>query len=336
MNNEEVDVLQAYPVNTPEGASLRFYRDNTLASKISAERKVTVFRLLKDKAACRFMQVLTVCSGLIVFAMLFGLYLKSRPILACTPLSKLIFSSAWHPLKGEFGFFPFIMGTLWVTGLAVIIAVPLCLLTAIFVSEYCNTRIKDLTKPIIDLLSAIPSVIYGVWGVLVIVPLIKGYIAPFFRLYSTGYCILAGGIVLAIMISPVIIGVCVEVFSSVSQELRDASLALGATKWQTVKFVLIKKALPGIIAAVVLGIARAFGETMAILMVAGNVARVPHTVTDPGYPLPALIANNYGEMLSIPLYDSALMFASLILLFIVILFNIGAKVVFTKAVRMAQ
>jgi len=282
------------------------------------------------------MLFVTIFSGLIVFIMAFGLYQRSRPILAIKPLTELLFSNSWHPLRGEFGFFPFIMGTLWVTGVAVAIAIPLCLLTAIYLSEYAHRRMREWTKPLIDLLAGIPSVVYGIWGVLIIVPLIKNHIAPFFGHFSTGYSVLSGGIVLAIMIFPIIIHVSVEVFGSVPYEVREASLALGATKWQTVKHVVMRKALPGVIAAIVLGLSRAFGETMAVLMVAGNVAKVPSSVLDPAYPLPALIANNYGEMLSVPLYDSALLLASLFLLLVVLFFNIISRAVLTRAERRMQ
>jgi len=290
-------------------------------------------RLLKDRLASKIMLSLTIVSGSIVFLMAFGLYYKSRPILATKSLADLFVSSSWHPLRGDFGFFPFIMGTLWVTGVAVAIAIPLCLLTAIYLSEYAHKRFREWTKPLIDILAGIPSVVYGVWGILVIVPFIKDYVAPFFGIFSTGYTILAGGIVLAVMVFPIIIHVTVEVFRSVPQEAREASLALGATKWQTVKHVVIRKASPGIIAAVVLGLSRAFGETMAVLMVAGNVARVPSSVLDPAYPLPALIANNYGEMLSVPLYDSALMLASLVLLLVVLFFNIISQIILIRVQR---
>lgn len=293
-------------------------------------------RLLKDKIASKFMLILTIFSSLIVFLMAFGLYQRSRSILATKSLTELLFSTSWHPLKGEFGFFPFIMGTIWVTGVAVLIAIPLCLLTAIYLSEYAHKRVQEWTKPLIDLLAGIPSVIYGVWGILVIVPLIKNHIAPFFGRFSTGYSVLAGGVVLAIMIFPIIIHVSVEVFSSVPYEVREASLALGATKWQTVKYIVMRKAMPGVIAAIVLGLSRAFGETMAVLMVAGNVAKVPSSVLDPAYPLPALIANNYGEMLSVPLYDSALLLASLVLLMVVLFFNIISRVVLTRVERRVQ
>jgi len=282
------------------------------------------------------MLFLTIFSGLLVFLIAIGLYLRSRPILAIKPLSELLFSTSWHPLRGEFGFFPFIMGSIWVTVLAVVIAIPLCLLAAIYLSEYAPKYIRELAKPLIDLLAGIPSVVYGVWGVLVIVPLIKDHIAPFFGTFSTGYCVLAGGIVLAIMVFPIIIHVSLEVLRSVPYGIREASLALGATKWQTIKYVVMRKAMPGVIAAIVLGLSRAFGETMAVLMVAGNVAKVPSSALEPAYPLPALIANNYGEMLSVPLYDSAILLACLILLLVVLLFNILARVVLIEVERSIQ
>ncbi len=293
-------------------------------------------RLIKDRVAGRLFLFLTVFSGLIVVLMAVGLYVRSRPILEVSSLPRLLFSSSWHPLKGEFGFLPFIMGTFWVTGVSVLIAVPLCLLMAIYLSEYAPVRIREWIKPLVDLLAGIPSVIYGIWGVLVIVPLIKDYVAPWFGSFSTGYSVLAGGVVLAIMVFPIIIHVSLEVFGSVSPELREASLAVGATKWQTIKHVVIRKALPGVIAAIVLGLSRAFGETMAVLMVVGNVPRSPTSVFDPAYPLPALIANNYGEMLSVPLYDSALLLASLVLLLMVLFFNVISRITLIKVEKRIQ
>jgi len=294
------------------------------------------WRLLKDRLAGKAMLILTVFSGLILVFMTLGLYQRSRPILAMKSLGHLLFSSSWHPLRGEFGFFPFIMGSLWVTLAAVVIAVPLCLLTAIYLSEYAPRRMREFVRPFVDLLAGIPSVVFGVWGVLIVVPFIKDHIAPLTGSFSSGYSVLAAGIVLAIMIFPLIINLSLEVFASVPREMREASLALGATRWQTVKYAVVRKAFPGIVAAVLLGLSRAFGETMAVLMVAGNVARVPHSLLDPSYPLAALIANNYGEMLSVPMYDSALLLASLILLVVVLLFNVGARLVLvrvTKSIR---
>lgn len=290
-------------------------------------------RLLKDRLFSKFVFLLTILSGSIVFVMVFGLYYRSRLILSAKPLSELLFSSSWHPLKGEFGFFAFIAGTLWVTAVAVTIAVPLSLLTAIYLSEYAPGYMRKCTKPLIDLLAGIPSVVYGVWGILVIVPLIRDHIAPAFGTFSTGYSVLTGGVVLAVMVCPIVIHVSSEVFSSVPYEIREVSLSLGATKWQTVKHVVMRKALPGVIAAIVLGLSRAFGETMAVLMVTGNVVKSPSSILDPAYPLPALIANNYGEMLSVPLYDSALLLASLILLGVVLFFNIVARIILIRVER---
>ena len=139
--------------------------------------------------------------------------------------------------------------------------------------------------------------------------------------YSTGYTVLAGGVVLAVMIIPLLISIMVEVFRSIPNEMTDASLSMGATKWQTVKRVILRKSFQGLLAATILLLSRAFGETMAVLMVCGNITQIPHSVFDAGYPLPALIANNYGEMLSMPSYESALMFSAFLLFIIVVLFN---------------
>lgn len=290
-------------------------------------------RLRKDKIAGKIMLGLTIFSSLLVALMFWGLYQKAKPILAVKPLRDLLFSTSWQPLKGNFGLLPFLMGTLWVTTAALLIAIPFSLLTAIYLAEYAPKRVADLMAPLIDLLAGIPSVVYGVWGVLVVVPLIKDVIAPRLGIFSTGYSILAAGIVLAIMILPVIIHVCVEVFRTVPCGIKEASWALGATKWQTVKYVILRKARPAVIAAIVLGLSRALGETMAVLMVAGNVARVPSSVFDPAYPLPALLANNYGEMLSVPLYDSALLLASLVLLLVILFFNIVSRAVLIRVER---
>jgi phosphate transport system permease protein len=222
------------------------------------------------------------------------------------------------------------MGTIWVTLLGMVIAVPISLLCAIYLAEYAPRQIRGSVQALIDLLAGIPSVVFGLFGVLLIVPFVRDIIAPTVQEHTSGYCILSAGIVLAIMVFPILISIASEVFRMVPSEMREASLTLGATKWETVKYVVLWKAFPGMVAAIILAFARAIGETMAVLMVVGNVAKIPSSVFDPAYPLPALIANNYGEMMSIPFYDSALMFAALILLFLVAVFNIVARIVLTK------
>jgi phosphate transport system permease protein len=300
-------------------------------------------RPASDRLAGRIVGLLTLGTGLLVPLMVLALLLRARPILLAKPLGELLLSTTWHPLKEAFGFYPFIMGTLWVTGLAMVIAVPPSLLTAIYLAEYASPRMRALAKPFIDLLAGIPSVVYGVWGVLTVVPLVQrisplvsrrlGFV-PFLRADNpTGYSLLAGGLVLAVMVFPIIISVAEEVIRAVPRGLREASLALGATRWQTVKHVVLRRGAPGVVAAIVLGFSRAFGETMAVLMVVGNMPQVPHSIFDAAYPLPALIANNYGEMMSIPLYDAALLGAALILLLIVLLFNIASRLVLVRLVH---
>jgi phosphate transport system permease protein len=287
-----------------------------------------------DSLITSFTFILAVLISLITLIIALILIGKSLPLYHTTTISELLFSSIWQPAEGKFGFYAFIMGTIWVTLLSMAIAVPLALLSSIYLAEYAPRRIRNAIKPLIDLLAGIPSILFGLWGILVIVPLVRNDIAPLFGISTTGYCVLAGGIVLSIMVLPIIISLSDELFRTVPLSTRTASFAMGATKWQTVKYVLIRKIYPGLLAAIILGFSRAFGETMAVLMVVGNVIKVPSSVFDPAYPLPALIANNYGEMLSIPLYDSALLFAALILFCIVVVFNISAKILLMRFQRM--
>jgi len=278
-------------------------------------------RLVKDKAARYFMLGIAVFAVLFLLIMGLSLFLKALPIMKEKNLWVLLTSSDWKPFKGDFGFLPFILSTFYVSIIAIVIALPFSILTSIYLNSYASAHIRKFFEPVVDLLSGIPPVIYGVWATLTIVPLIANIIAPKFVEYSTGYTILAGGLVLAIMIIPLLISIMVEVFRSIPREMTDASLSMGATKWQTVKRVILRRSFPGILAATILALSRAFGETMAVLMVCGNIVQIPHSVFDAGYPLPALIANNYGEMLSMPNYESALMFSAFLLFIIVIMFN---------------
>jgi len=287
--------------------------------------------------------MLTALPVILAMALLLTLLVRSWPLLSVKPLWQLFSDQAWLPTQGQFNFLPFITGTLWVTITALIIAVPPCLLVIIYLSEYAHWATREMMKPVLDLLAAIPSVVYGVWGVIAIVPWVKeltlfsqnylGFIPILSSKNPTGFSILAGSIVLAIMIGPYIIAMGFEVLSAVPAGYREASLSVGATRWETIKYVLIPKTTSGIIAAIVMGASRALGETMAVLMVVGNVARIPASIFDPAYPLPALIANNFGEMLSIPLYDSALMTAAFILLILVLIFNIFASLMLRRIIQ---
>jgi phosphate transport system permease protein len=259
-----------------------------------------------------------------------GLYYKSMAILEKNSIRSLLSGSVWSPLTGEFGFLSFILGSVYVTVLSVIIALPVALLTALFLTENARSCVKKAVFPVLDILAGIPSVVYGLWGILIIVPWIADSLGPRFVDYTSGYTLLAGGIVLSVMIIPLLVSLFIEIFSTVPKDFKDASASLGATRWQTSRLVVVRKALPGIIAAVVLAISKAFGETLAVLMVCGNMVEIPESLFDSAYPLPALIANNYGEMLSLPMYESALMFAALVMFVIILVFNAVSRIVLQK------
>jgi len=290
-------------------------------------------RLFKNRIGTLLMKSLAFTVLLLLFVMGTGLFLRSQDLLAGKPISDLLFSSSWHPSTGEFGYLAFIFGTLAVTLCALLIAVPFSICTAVYLSEYAKKRTRDFFKSVIDILASIPSVIFGLWGVLIVVPLVKEIGSVFSGASSTGYSMLSAAIVLSVMILPFIVHIVLEVLQAISLSLREAALAMGATYWQAIKYVVLRKALPGIIAACGLGLARAFGETMAVMMVAGNIAQISSSPFEPTYTLPALIANNYGEMFSIPLYDSALMFAAFILFSIILVFNIISWVILNRVKR---
>jgi phosphate transport system permease protein len=305
------------------------------------ERSSLVLRRRSDRMAGVLFFVFSVIPVALAALILGMLIYKSWPLLRTHSTWQLLTGQVWKPEEGLFGFLPFIAGTFWVTLAALVLAVPPCLLTAIYLSEYAGRSLRVLMKPLLDLLAAIPSVVYGVWGTLAIVPLIQNYLIPFIDKHfanvpfigsqnPTGFGILAGGIVLAIMIMPFIIAVLYEILDNVPKGLKEASLAIGTTRLQTVRWAVLPRVVPGLVAGIVLGASRALGETMAVLMVVGNVIKVPHSLLDAAYPLPALIANNYGEMMSVPLYDSALMTAGLILMTIILIFNIASALVLRR------
>lgn len=227
----------------------------------------------------------------------------------------------WDPVKGEFGALPFIWGTIASSVLALIIAVPLSVAVAIFLIEQAP---RSLARPLgflVELLAAIPSVVYGLWAIFVLAPLLRIYVQPFlqslfgwlplFQGTATGIGLLTGGVVLAIMITPIITAVTRDVLEAVPVTQREASLALGATRWETTKIVL-SNASSGIAGAVILGLGRAIGETMAVTMVIGNRPQISASLFDPAYSIASVIANEFTEATG-DLYISALTEMGLIL-----------------------
>ena len=239
---------------------------------------------------------------------------------------KDVFAGAeWFPTATpapQFGFLPLITGTLWVSLFAILIALPFGLAVAVYMSEVANHKIRNMMKPVIELLSGIPSVVYGFFGLIVIVP----FLQKVFDL-PVGESGLAGSIVLAIMALPTIITVTEDAMRNCPRAMREASLALGASQWQTIYKVVIPYSISGITSGVVLGIGRAVGETMAVLMVTGNAAVIPHTILEPLRTIPATIAAELGEAPAGGAHYEALFLLGVVLFFISLLINFTVEAV---------
>lgn len=236
----------------------------------------------------------------------------------------------WFPTaqpSAQFGAWPLILGTLYVSLIAILLALPLGLATAIYLAEIADRRTRNVLKPVIELLAGIPSVVYGFFGLIVIVPLLKNT----FNLDS-GQSGLAGGILLAIMALPTIITVSEDALRNTPNAMREASLAMGASKWQTIYRIVIPYSSSGISAAAILGIGRAMGETMAVLMVTGNAAVIPHSILEPLRTIPATIAAELGEAPTGGLHYQALFTLGCILFIITVIANLLAGYISKKRI----
>ncbi|MDF9829711.1 phosphate ABC transporter permease subunit PstC [Parabacteroides sp. PF5-6] len=243
-------------------------------------------------------------------------------------ITDFFFGKEWMPTSTPaplFGVLPLIMGTLWVSFFAILIAMPLGMGVAIYLSELANERVRKILKPTIELLAGIPSVVYGFFGLVVLVP----FIQQLFDL-PVGETALAGSVILAIMALPTIITVAEDAMRNTPRAMREASLALGATPWQTICRVIIPYASSGISAAVVLGIGRAVGETMAVLMVTGNAAVMPRTLFEPVRTIPATIAAELGEAPAGGAHYQSLFLLGCILFIITMIISITAEVISKK------
>ena len=237
-----------------------------------------------------------------------------------------LFSSVWDPVAGDFGALPFIYGTLVTSALALAIAIPLGLGAAIFLSELAPPRISDALTFVIELLAAVPSVIYGLLAVFVLVPLMRGAGAPY------GVGMLTAAIVLAVMILPFIVSISREALLAVPREQREAALALGATRWEATWQVVVPFARLGVIGSVFLALARALGETMAVTMVIGNDPRIHASLLAPGYTIAAVLANEFTEATG-DLHLSALVELGLVLFLLTVLLNGLARLLILSAYR---
>jgi phosphate transport system permease protein len=251
-------------------------------------------------------------------------------------------SSVWDPVTEQFGAFPLIFGTLVSSLIALVIAVPLSLGVAIYLTEFAPKAVRQPVAFLISLLAAIPSVVYGLWGIFVLIPLLRRSVFPLLR-SSLGFLplfqgpiygpsMLAAGIILAIMVMPYVMSVSREVLMAVPNTQREASLALGATRWEAVITTVVPYARSGIIGAVILGLGRALGETMAVTMLIGNRHEIASSLFAPGYTMAAAIANEFSEAVG-DMHLSALAYVAFLLFLVTVIVNAGARLLIWQVAR---
>jgi phosphate transport system permease protein len=291
--------------------------------------------VLGDRVYRAVTTVFAVCIPLLLGLIAFEVARAGWPALRQFGLSFLS-SSTWDPVAGEFGAAPAVFGTIATSIIALVIATPLALGGAIFLAEFAPAWLRQPVAFLVDLLAAIPSVVYGLWGIFVLVPLLRQYVMPFisdtlglgrFALFSGpayGNSILAAGVILAIMVLPYVAAVSREVLLAVPRSQREAALALGATKWETIVGAVLPYARVGIFGGIILGLGRALGETMAVTMVIGNTHEISASIFHPGYTMASLIANEFSEATG-DLHLSALMAVGFVLFVITLIVNAIAR-----------
>ncbi len=255
---------------------------------------------------------------------------------------KFLTGQNWDPVSGDFGALPFLYGTAVSSLVALVIAVPLSIGLAIFNTEMCPRPLRAPLGFLTDLLAAIPSVIYGLWAIFVLVPILRTHVEPWLAAHfgwtglfegaPYGIGMLAAGLILAVMVIPIISSITREVFAAVPRHQREAALALGATRWEMIRVGVLRNARAGMMGAVILGLGRALGETMAVTMIIGNVPSISKSLFAPGYTLASVIANEFTEATG-DLYLSALIEIGLALFLITIVVNILARLLVWSTTR---
>ena len=283
-------------------------------------------------------------TGLLVILMFGFIFWTAIPVFRLEGPG-FILNSVWNYSTDQYGIFFFIIGTVIVTVATLILAIPLGLLTSIFLAEFAPAPIERVFRPLIELLVGIPSIVYGLFGFLflryffmdTIDPLMNRYFGfiPIFRNLDTGGGdhILLAAVILTIMVLPTIVALSQDAMRSVPKEYREGSLALGATRWETVTQVVIPAAWTGIVTSIILAMMRAMGETMAVVMVAGNSAQIPPTILSPVYPMTAKMLNDVGSWAGIPMPRAALFGIAAVLFVIEILFVAGVRLLIRYAGR---
>ncbi len=296
-----------------------------------------------DRIFAAGVMVLSLLVPVTLAAIALLIVVDSLPSLRAFGLSFLL-TTRWDPVHEVFGAAAYLFGTLVTTAIAVLLAAPVAIGAAVFISEYAPRRVRSPLAFLIELLAYIPSIVYGLWALFVLVPLFRAQVEPFLQatigrlplvgaLFSgniVGVDLLMGGIVLAIMILPLLTAVSREVILAVPRAQREGMIGLGATRWEAISGAVLPYARPGIIGAIVLGVARAFGETMAVTLVVGNSStEISPSLFTPGYTLASAIANQFTEAVG-ELYFSAIVEIALVLLLVAVVINAAARLLIRR------
>jgi phosphate ABC transporter permease protein PstC len=267
---------------------------------------------------------------------------KARPALAHQGVFSFVFTNDWNPSKEVFGGWPLVAGTLITSAIALLLGVPVAVAAALYVNELCPGWLRTPLTILVELLAAVPSVVYGLWGVLVIIPALKPAeqwfadsfsFLPFVGGNVAGPNYSVAGLILAIMILPIVSAISREVVATVPPDLKEAALALGATRWEMIRMAVLPYSRSGIVGASMLGLGRAIGETIAVTLVIGNAPTLGKQIFDQGYTLAAVIANEFGEAANDKLHSGALIAAGLVLFVLTLIINAIARTLVVRAER---
>jgi phosphate transport system permease protein len=283
-------------------------------------------RLQRNEKLTRLALLMIAFSAVSILAIItIFIFSEGTPIMFRYGFKKFLFGLDWYPTEKSFGLLPMITGSVMVTAGALILGVPFGLACAVFLTEFSSKRLRRVVKPVIELLAGIPSVVYGFMGVVILVPFIRE------TLGGPGLSVLAASIILGIMILPTIISISIDSLLAVPPTYREGSIAMGATRWQTVKMVLFPAARSGIIASIILGMGRAIGETMAVIMIAGNAISIPNSLLAPVRTLTSNIALEMGYASGE--HREALFATGVILFVIIMILNTIANLTSARRIR---
>jgi phosphate ABC transporter permease protein PstC len=289
--------------------------------------------------------VLTGLAGLILAIIAFffvRLYVEATPAFDAFGHLGFIFTNEWNVSAGRFGAWPLIVGTLITSAVALLIGIPVAVATAVFLTELCPRKMRETLATLVELLAAVPSVVYGLWGVFFLIPKLRPAeqwfsdtfeFLPFVGGKVAGPNYFIGGLILAIMIIPIVSSISREVMATVPSENKEAALALGATRWEMIRIAVLPYSRAGIAGAAMLGLGRAIGETIAVTLVIGNSPNIGNALFDQGYTLAAVVANEFGEAASDPIHRAALIAAGLVLFLLTLLVNLIARFYVVRAER---